>query len=324
MLNISQLKDRARLSLAASPNEPRKLTLLHVGITSAAALLTVLLELLTTALMADAGGLDGLGKRALLSTVSTFFTFAVTVSMPFWNFGYVYTAMQLARQENPSPASLLKGFRRIGAILGGWLLQSVLYTSVIMLCLNLASAAWMFTPAGLTIAENAQQIMSATDMNEIQQYLHLMIPVYVLTAVLAIVPYLFLFYRLRLFAYGVMDGKGGFRSLMESFRLMKGRVLSYFKLDLHFWWYYLLQLLCSGLAFLDVGLSAIGLALPGDPQIWALVCYIACCAGQLLLAWYFQTEVAVTYACAYDEILQAGPTKPKPQKQPKNLPWNYE
>lgn len=323
-LNIPELKSRAGLSLAACPTDPRRLTLLHVGVTAAASLLTVLLELLTTALMADAGGLDGLSKRAILSTVSTFFTFAVTVSMPFWSFGYTYTAMQLSRQESAAPGSLFRGFRRIGAILGSLILQSLLYTLVITLCLNLASTAWMMTPAGLTILENAEQIMSATDPAQLAQYMELMIPVYILAAVVALIPCLFLFYRLRLLPYGIMDGKGAFRSLIESFRLMKGRVWAYAKLDLHFWWYYLLQLLCAGLAWLDIGLSALGVTLPGEPQVWALVCYIGCCAGQLLLAWYFQTEIAVTYASAYDEILQAGPVAPKTQKSPQNLPWSYE
>lgn len=323
-LNISQLKNKARLSLAACPTDPRRLSLLHVGVTAAASLLTVLLELLTTAMMADLGGLDGLGKRAALSTVSTFVTFAVSVSMPFWSFGYTYATLQLSRQENPAPISLLRGFRRIGAILGSLLLQSLLYTLVITLCLNIASTAWMMTPAGLTILENAENILAATDPDQMAQYVELMIPVYILAGVLSIFPCLFLFYRLRLLAFGIMDKKGPLRSLVESFRLMKGRVLAYLKLDLHFWWYYLLQLLCAGLAWLDVALSAIGLTLPGDPQIWALVCYIGCCAGQLLLAWYYQTEVAVTYASAYDELLQSGPQKPKPQKQPKSLPWSYE
>ena len=323
-LNISQLKNKAGLSLAACPTDPRRLTLLHVGITAAAALLMTLLQLLTTALMADAGGLDGLGKRAFLSTVSTFFSFAVTVSLPFWNNGYIYATLGLSRQEPVSANSLLRGFRRIGATLGGMVLQSLLFTSVLMLCLNIASTAWMITPGGQAILENAENILSATDPEQMQQYLHLMIPVYILTGIIAIVPCLFLFYRLRLLNYGIMDGKGGFRSLLDSFRLMKGRVLFFVKLDLHFWWYYLLQALCAGLAWLDVGMSALGLPLPGDSQLWALVSYSAYCAGQLLLAWFFQTEVAVTYAAAYDEILSTGPAQPKPKKEPKNLPWNYE
>ena len=323
-LNIYQLKNKARLSLATAPNDPRHLTMLFVGVTAAASLLSVLLELLTTYLMADAGGLDGLSKRAALSTVSAFFTFAVTVSLPFWNFGYTYTALRLSRQETAAPGSLFQGFRRIGAILGSTVLQSLLYTLVITLCLNIASTVWMITPAGMTILENAEQIMSATDPEQMTQYLELMIPVYILAGALAIFPCLFLFYRLRLLGFGIMDGKKAFRSLLDSFRLMKGRILAYVKLDLHFWWYYLLQLLCAGLAWLDVGLAAIGLPLPGDSQIWALVCYLGCCAGQLLLAWYFQTEIAVTYATAYDEILQSGPMKPKPQKTPQSLPWDYE
>ena len=323
-MNIHQLKSKSRLSLAAAPNAPRRLTLLGVGVTAAASLLSVLLELLTTYLMADAGGLDGLSKRAALSTVSAFFTFAVTVSLPFWNFGYTFATMQLSRQETATPASLLKGFRRIGSILGSTILQSILYTLVITLCLNIASTVWMITPAGMTILENAENILSTTDTAQMAEYAKMMLPVYLLAGSLAIVPGLFLFYRLRLLPYAIMDGKKAFRSLVESFRLMKGRVFGYLKLDLHFWWYYLLQALCAGLAWLDVGLAAIGLPLPGDGQVWALVCYIGCCAGQLLLAWYYQTEVAVTYATAYDEILQAGPVKPKTQKTPKNLPWNYE
>lgn len=323
-LNIYQLKNKARLSLATAPNDPRRLTLLFVGVTAAASLLAILLELLTTYLMADAGGLDGLSKRATLSTISTFVTFAVTVSMPFWSYGYTYATMRLARQEDTPASTLLQGFGRIGAILGGLFFQGILFALAITLCLNIASTVWMMSPAGMSILENAEDILSTTDTAQIEAYAQMMMPAYILTAVLAIVPCLFLFYRLRLMPYAIMDGQKAFRSLRESFKLMNRRVLAFVKLDLHFWWYYLLQALCAGLAWLDVGLAAIGMPLPGNEQVWALVCYIGCCAGQLLLAWYFQTEVAVIYATAYDELKAAGPQKPKSPKQPKSLPWDYE
>ena len=323
-MNIQQLRSKTRLTLAAAHRDPRQLTLLSVGVTFAATLLSVVLDLITTAMMADAGGLDGLTKRTILSTISAFFDFAVTVSLPFWTFGFLYATISLARGEDTPKASLLRGFRRIFPILGATLLQSLLYSMVLMLCLNIASTAWMFTTAGLDILEQAETILSVTDPAQMETYIQMLLPVYILTGVLALIPCLFLFYRLRLMFYCLMDGQKTFSSLLSSFRLMKGRVWAFVKLDLHFWWYYLLQLLCAGLAWLDVGLAYMGMPLPGNEQVWALVSYAISGIGQLLLAWYFQTEVAVTYATAYDEILHAAPIPPKQQKQPKNLPWTYE
>lgn len=323
-MNIQQLRSKTRLTLAGANRDPRQLTILFVGISLAATLLSVVLDLVTTAMMADAGGLDGLTKRTILSTVSAFFDFAVMVSLPFLTYGFTYATIRLARGEDTPNGSLLQGFRRIFPILGASFLQSLLYSIALILCMNIASTVWMFTPLGMDILENAETILATTDPEQMVAYVEMMIPVYILTGVLALPLCLFLFYRLRLLPYCLMDGNSPVRSLFSSFKLMHRRMLFFVKLDLHFWWYYLLQLLCAGLAWLDVGMTAMGIPLPGSQELWALVSYAISGIGQLLLAWYFQTEVAVTYAAAYDEFLHADPIPSKPKKQPESLPWDYE
>ena len=65
------LKSAARESLAAAPYDPRKLILLHTGVTIAVSLIGTILNFVLSKQIENTGGLGGMGLRSMLSTVQS-------------------------------------------------------------------------------------------------------------------------------------------------------------------------------------------------------------------------------------------------------------
>ena len=109
-----------------------------------------------------------------------------------------------------------------------------------------------------------------------------------------------LFYRLRLVEYSLMDGQDkAIKNMLVSNMQMRYNCLWMFKLDVSFWWYFLLQGLAAVVAYGDVILGV-----QGDVAYW--VCFLASAAIQLVLGWKFLPYVQTSYALAYDEITKKG------------------
>jgi hypothetical protein len=129
--------------------------------------------------------------------------------------------------------------------------------------------------------------------------------------------FVYIFYRVRFADYGVMNGKGAFRSLMDSFRYTHKKNLQVAKVDLYFWWFYLLQVLCALLQMGDTLLTAAGAELPISADGAYFLFYILGGLAQLVLMWRFYAPVATTYAATYEVLEHA----PAPEKKPKEYVW---
>ena len=113
-----------------------------------------------------------------------------------------------------------------------------------------------------------------------------------------------LWYRIRFADFAVMDGGRALICLLESSRITKKKALEIFKIDLSFWWFYLLQAFSVALCYGDTILSALGVPLPMSPEVGYLLFFAAGIFCQGLLLWQYQAKVSATYALAY-EILSA-------------------
>ena len=69
-----------------------------------------------------------------------------------------------------------------------------------------------------------------------------------------------------------------------------------------FWWYWGLQLLCGLLAFGDVLLPMMGVALPFGADTALLLFYGLQLAASLAVAWLWRAPVETAYALAYDTL----------------------
>ena len=311
MIGSRQLKQKAQKQLSQASYSPRRLALIHAGIALGCSLVLSIINYLLARQVSGTGGLSGIGTRSVLQTAQSVLSLALTVGMPFWEFGFVAAAMRLARQQPAVPGNLTWGFKRFFPLLRMSLLQTVLYVLVLLLACQVASMLIALTPLANdmmvqleVLAQNPQFLESGAISDEmLLPLLQSMVPVYVATGVVFAVIAIPLSYRLRLTRYIVLDGHSkALVALRASRQLMRGNCMAYFKLDLSFWWYWLLQAACSLLAFGDVLLALAGVKLPISADVATFLFYGLQMVASIALAWRWRAPVETTYALAYDSI----------------------
>ncbi len=330
-MDIRSLKAAAAQSLAESTYDPKKLALLHTGAALLLSLVLTLLNYLLTRSIDNTAGLAGIGTRSILTSAQSLLSIVGNIALPFWEIGFLFAALSMARKESVGPAHLLEGFRRFRAVLRLLLLQTLLYTGVAMGCFYAATTIFVFTPLSNGMAEAVEGLLSGTDAAALAQQSDMiaeavmpyMIPLYVIFGILLLVVAVPLFYRFRMAQFALMDqDAAGARAAMKaSSRMTRKKRLFLFKLDLSFWWFYGAQVLILVIAFGDALLKLIGIALPVSDDAAMFLFFGAQLLLQLALAWYCGSYVQTTYAHCYDMLKQDAPPLPSPANQMKNLPW---
>ncbi len=299
-MNIPQLKSATTGRISRSA---RHLALLHSGIAlGASALLTVMSFLLSKPL-AQTGGLSGIGTRTMLTSIQSVLALVLTIAMPFWDMGFIHTTVRLAKGEPAGTKNLLEGFRRFFPVLRLMLLRMMFVGMLAFFCLQIVSTVYLLSPLsnGLMAQMEAlltEEMLSASDHAALEALLPSLYPVYIFAGVVLIALLIPLFYRFRLADMAIMDSApGALAALRQSGKAMKGNALAFFKLDLSFWWYYLLFALAAAIAYGDVALA--WLKVPIDETVAYFGFYALSIAAQLLLAWRCAATVHTTYAEAY-------------------------
>ncbi len=288
----------------------KKTVLIHAAIALGGSALMTALNYLFSLQIADTGGLSGLGLRSLLTTAQSLAELAVMIALPFWEMGLLYTALQWARGEQAGLPQLTQGFRRFGAVLG----VKFLYVGIfLMLGMGLAyfsAAVFMLTPwAGslmeimkptMDAAVTPEQLQSLLTPELLDQMTDAMIPLFILFGAVYALVGVPLFYRLRFSDYAVMDGMGAGKAVTHSLRITRRNCWQLVKLDLRFWWFYGLQLLCLGVSVGDKLLPLMGVSLPisADASFFLFALLGALC--QLVLLWQCQGSVLTAYCLAFD------------------------
>lgn len=312
-MDVGMIRREARSRLEDAVYCPKKLALIHVGVSVLCSLVLTVINFILADQVSGTGGLAGMGTRAVLESAQSVLSLALMIATPFWTYGFVAAALNMARRRETGPRDFFQGFRKFGPLLRLMLLQTLLYTLLAFLAIQIASIIATMTPLGTELLAVAQQLSGDLAYTEqgilseamMLQLLEAAVPVYILTAVLFVVLYIPVGYRLRLASYLILDGeRAALRAMLASSRTMKGNCLDFFKLDLGFWWYWALQLVCSLLAFGDVLLPAMGIALPFDGRTALLLFFALQSAGLLAVAWAFQSRVETTYALAYESLTE--------------------
>ena len=310
MLNLSDLRQRADRQLDFAPYAPRRLVLIHTAVSLGASLLVALLNLLFSSMIENTGGLSGLGMRSMLETAQATLEMAVTVALPFWNISLVRASLLWARGELAEPPTLLEGFHRFRSVLGLKLLTAFLVMSLGIVVFYLGSSLFLLTPfsdplaAALEPMMQQSSILSGDGLTEetVAQVLAVAKPLFICLAVIFAALAIPLWYRIRFADFAVMDGCRGRISLLESFRITRKKCWQIFRIDLSFWWFYLLQMLTVTLCYADTILAALGVPLPISAELSYVLFYAAGIVLQGLLLWYYQAKVSVTYALAYEAL----------------------
>ncbi len=307
--DYSHLRTQAHNALGRQADTAKRLVMIHSGVVIGLGLVLSVLSYLLDMGIQDTGGLGGIGTRAVLETLQTVLGFANLVLLPFWTMGYTRTILSVGQGKPVDTHSLLWGFRNWGVVLRSMLLQGMVYFALAMAGSQLAGIIFMMTPAAKSLYDMAEQMMAAgiTDPYEMlnqQAYLELgmkMVPFLLLGMLVLTVP---AFYRLRFadFALAQAPEKGAIRALLESFRLTRKRAFAIFKLDLRFWWFYLVQLLIAALGYGDLLLPMLGVDLGIGADAAMFLFYIAALICEFALYAWMKNQVSATYALAYDQL----------------------
>lgn len=337
--NRRALKEEARRSLAAASYDPKKLALIHTGISVAVALVIAFLDYyLNHWIAGTASGLSGMGSRRILETVQVTLQSVQGLAMPFWEIGFIFVALQLLRQQPTQPKNLLEGFRRFSQVLRLRLMEGFLYFGAAFMCMYAASFLFELTPFSRPMVDFLTPLMDqATSVEQLyeammglpaEELLAMSAPFMVMFAVLFLVVFLRMHYKYRLAAHLVMDhpGMGAIRALICSSRMTRKKRWALLKLDLSFWWFYLLMGFSAVVCYMNLLLPMLGISLPMTEDAAWLVFYVLSLLVQLALFWQGKAYVQTTWAAAYETLCRQMEEQMAAQTQPEaNLPWEpYE
>ena len=316
----------AQRSLTEASYDHKKLILLHTG---ALLLLSVTVNIISFLLgekIDESGGLGGLGVRGILTTVQSVLNLLPLAALPFWQMGYVYTTVQIARKKPVGPETLLEGFRKFFPVLRLKLLMAGMYMLVVFLTTQVGTMAFMMTPwatpmmsAIFAYSENPEDpsLMAAVDAAAVEAA----VPMLVIMGVIFLALAAPLFYRFRFAEQFLMERplKGAVGAMKASSQLTAGERMGLFRLDLSFWWFYLLAGVSALLAYADMILPWLGIQMPFSEGVNYFLCLALYAVSQLALHWWRKNEVSVTYAQVYAD-LQNPP--PEYTKEPEKRYWD--
>ena len=299
-MEIRQLKALARQRVEASRFHAKKLALIFTGAAVALSFAVTLVSFLLSRQMESAVGISGIGTRTALSAAQMLLFIGGAIATPFWNLGYTRAALDTVRDGNAEPRTLLEGFRLFFPAIRLFLLKAALLAVIAVVGAQAGAILYMLTPASMTALELMEKIVAGgeaamADPAVMEQLLQVFWPMYLLVAAVLLAVMTPVFYRLRLVEFSLVDGKE--RALLNmahsNFR-MRYNCFWMFKLDVSFWWYFLLQGLAAALAYGDLLFGG------GDVAYW--VFYLLSAGVQLLIGWQFLPGVQASYALAYEEL----------------------
>lgn len=314
------LKTDAANALRQTSCPSWKITLLHAGISAAVALAIAVLQFILDQQIAGTGGLSGISNRAMLQTLQSMLRYANMLLLPFWEMGLLWAFLQTGRRQQTQYNDLLAGFHRFGPVLRGKLLYVLQVASWGFIGSYAGTIVYSFSPLSASFYEAAEPYLNVYLEGGMMDYTAMMADQTVMSAMVWAIPFILggmaiatvpLIYKLRMMDYVLLDQPqmGAFFAMRSSKQLMRGKRMELFKLDLSFWWFYLLELLISLICYLDVLLPAFGLNLgiSADAAFFAFYALALLC--QIGLYAWKKPMLLTTYGRFYDDIL--------PKEQPR-------
>lgn len=327
--HYQQLRTDAHSAIDTMGKAATKLVLLHAGVSLGLSLAITAINYVVDLGIAQTGGLGGMDARTVLETIQTLLVYVQTIALPFWEMGYLFAVLRMARRQGTQNADLLAGFRYFGPVLRATVLRWVIYFALMMVGAQIGSLLFMLTPASQDMLQFSQQLVGAETLDygallESEEYMSAMLPAVPFMLGGMVLPLIPVYYRLRMMDYAVMDEprKGALHALVQSIRMTRKKCWALFKLDLHFWWFYLLQFLTVALCYGDILLPLMGVELSMNADLAMYVFYALALIAELCLYVWRKNQVYTTYALVYDDLRTAEPV-PQPKPAPKNVPWNY-
>ena len=308
--NRSALKQDAAVSLSRAENQ-KKIVAVYAGVNIAIAAGMYLADLAISHAISGTGGLSNLGTRSILQTLQSVLPVLQMVFGMCWAMGYLRAMMNIGRNLPADTRTLCDSFRLFGPIFRLEILQTLIYSGIMIGCVYGATILFMFTPFAQPLVDvvgSYETSMLSSEMVITDEMLTAMMPA--MTPIIVITFALFaiiggpLLYSYRMAYYCLLDDPraGARASLRWSKAMMRNRRMELLKLDLSLWWYYGLETLVSVLSFGVPILTLLGIQLPFSNMvsdaIFLIVYYGLLFCLQATLLNYRE----VIYVKAYDRL----------------------
>lgn len=252
------LKKKAANRLA-SGNDPQKVILYYAAITFAASFFVTAVRYYLSGEISQTGGLSNIGIRSILSTADSVLPILQSVLIMCLNLGYLAAMLRIARRQYASPKTLKAGAERFWVLLRKNILVSFYYIGVGIAAFYLSIGIFMVTPLSNSFNAAAIPLMEQINYNPANFVLDetvlsvlapAMRPLFILMAIVMLLFEAPIFYRFRLADYFLVDqpGIGALAAMQQSRFFMRGNCINMLKLDLSFWWFFLLQAAAGVLA----------------------------------------------------------------------------
>ena len=310
--NHREINQFAAQRLQDSPSQQKIVVIyaaLALGLT---ALVTVLSHVLGLQID-NFGGLSNMGKRTMLSSMQTMLPIAQSLLHMCLDLGYVAAMLRISRGMYTSPQTLRLGFDRFWLLLRCGICKALRYLLILFVSIYAGVMIFMLLP----ISQPAMEVLNpylaqmsalsgelVLDEAAYVQFAQAVWPAYLICGVLFGLIAIPLWYSYRLTTYLVIDKPGlpALLVLRESKQMMRNNRLSLLKLDLGFWWFYLVQLLASAVCYGDVILPLLGMELPGSGDLWYLAFMVFYYVIEFSVIYFLRSRVEVSYALAYDSL----------------------
>lgn len=302
-LNSRRLKNSASGSIEKAGIDPRKLVLFHTAVVLALSLAVLAIDFVLEQQIGSTGGLSGVGMRSVLETVQTVLQQAQIIALPFWQIGWIYASLKIARGETAENKDLLEGFRQFFPQLRLMILKGLIFFGLAFAGVYAGALVATMLPSAGTLTDLMNPAL--TDEQWMALFLQMMLPMMIIGGLAALALCVPFFYRFRLAEYFMLERPqlGARVALRASRNLMRGRMWQMMRLDLSFWWFGLMTVAVSALGLADLLLPWMGIELPWTAEISYFITYLLAAAAQLVLYYFCKAKVDVTYAHAYLSLL---------------------
>lgn len=286
-----------------------------VGLTVAALVIDYCLDLQ----IEKTGGLASFALRGILSSLQQILPLLQALIAMVMNLGFAGCMLRICRERYTTANTLRVGVERFWLLLRSMLLRGLIYSAVSIGCFYASVMIYAFTPlsGGLSamlqslISEGATQESLMGDPAVVAAVAQAFVPIACITIGLFLMFGVPVYYRYRLVDYIILDNPGmrARIALMLSRRMMQHNRRKLFKVDLSFWWYYVLSTLALLLGYGDVILSVMGIPLPFSAAVGYFLFFALYALAQFVIIYFLKAKVSVSYALIYDSML------PKEQPQ---------
>ena len=310
--NVRELKTFAAQRLSHAQNEKR-IAAIYAGLILGMAALVTVVNFVLGLQIDNFGGLGNMGTRTILSSVQSMTPIAQSLVTMCLDVGYLAAMLRIARGQYVSPQTLRLGFDRFWVLLRCTLVKSLIYFAIAMVSVYLGIMIYMMTPLSDAAVEVIMPLLSETsllnsgfvvDDATYAQLTGAMVPAFVICGVIFCAAAAPVMYSYRMANYVIIDrpGMGAMAALRESKKMMKGNRIALLRMDLSFWWYYVVTFAATIVCYGDLILPMLGETLPLSADVGYFVFLVLYLALMFGIYYFLRNRVETAYGLAYDAV----------------------